>query len=116
MRGNLVQVLLFSFGDGTAGTKIKGVLGLETIFLCGSREDLRVGMAKHIVNSIDVNCMSCNRNMIGIGMNINAQKLTRTMLKHFVKTDFMWTIDYGDELSLTGKFNSLSFLSFREGK
>jgi hypothetical protein len=72
MRGSLVQVLLFGFGDGAVGTFIEGVVSLETILLCCSRKDLRVWMAKDIVNSIDVKCLSSDSNIIGIGMNIDA--------------------------------------------
>jgi hypothetical protein len=72
MRGSLVQVLLFGFRDGAIGTAIEGVLSLETILLCCSREDLRVWKAEDIVYSIDLKRLSCNSNVIGIGMNINA--------------------------------------------
>jgi hypothetical protein len=54
MRGNLVQVLLLGFRDGIVETDVEGVLGLEAILLCSSREYLRVGKAKNIMNSIDV--------------------------------------------------------------
>jgi hypothetical protein len=70
VRSDLVEILLFGFGDSTVGTYLKSILSLETIFLCYSREDLRVWVSKKVMNSVDDHSLSSDSNIIRIWMNI----------------------------------------------
>jgi hypothetical protein len=93
MSSDLVKVVLFGFGDSTVETDLTSILSLETIFLCCSRENLRIGVTKKIMNSVDVHSLRSDSNIVRIGMNIYSKEAARTMFENFIKTYFMWSID-----------------------